>query len=202
MTADSVQAVERSWLDRVGITASVACAIHCMAAPFLMLLLPAAGSVWSHPAVHWVLAVLVLPLAVWVIYRGYLKHRKRWTLISAGLGSACIVAGLILPMIDSWPVVSFALPGFGSNTPTSMLADAQAPSAAEPVACTEACCPSVTQDVRTGGYTLAIPPGGLVTFIGSLFLVFAHTTNLIACRCFARRNQCDADGTSACGCSG
>ncbi|MFK7788014.1 MAG: MerC family mercury resistance protein, partial [Phycisphaeraceae bacterium] len=56
----AIDPAERTWLDRLGIGASLLCAIHCLAAPFLLLLLPAAGSIWSHPAVHWILALLVV----------------------------------------------------------------------------------------------------------------------------------------------
>lgn len=201
---------DRSWLDRVGITASVACAIHCLAAPFLFLLLPAAGSVWSHPAVHWVLAALVLPLAVWVIYRGYLKHRKRWTLVTAGLGSACIIAGLIAPMVYDKPLFHLSLPGFSSTLPGMVLADAQGPvpiasaghgGSAETVGCTDtACCPSISEDAQTGGYALAMPPGGVITLVGSVFLVIAHLSNLVACRCYRRDEMANACGESECGC--
>ncbi|MEM9020684.1 MAG: MerC family mercury resistance protein [Planctomycetota bacterium] len=100
----------RTWLDRVGITASVACAIHCLAAPFLLLLLPAAGAVWSDPKVHWGLAVLVLPLAVWVIYRGYQKHGKRLTLVAAVTGSGFVIAGLIAPMVSTGPIFTAPAP--------------------------------------------------------------------------------------------
>ncbi|MGB0767273.1 MAG: MerC domain-containing protein [Phycisphaeraceae bacterium] len=195
---------DRAWLDRVGITASVACAIHCLAAPFLLLLLPAAGSVWAHPAVHWVLAVLVLPLAVWVIYRGYLKHRKRWTLVAAGIGSACIVAGLIAPMLHDQPVLSLPIASGESNAAAAglILADAGAihTGAEAGPACTEASCPTITEDAETGAKSLAMPPGGFLTLIGSLFLVFAHASNLIACRCYSRDQPAKACGDSGCGC--
>lgn len=126
---------DRTWLDRIGITASVACAIHCMIAPLLLLLLPAAGSVWSDPLVHWVLAVLVLPLAVWVIYRGYCKHGKRLTLVAAVSGSAFVVAGLIAPMVHTQPLFSLPMPawsGLGSaNAQASTPVPASTP---EPIA--------------------------------------------------------------------
>ena len=186
--------MERRWLDRIGITASVACAIHCLAAPFLLLLLPAAGSVWSHPAVHWILAVLVLPLALWVIYCGYRKHGKRLTLVAAGLGAAFILAGLISPMVNDQPLFEATLPTFSHADQAPI----QLASTTEP-ACTEPCCPSVTQN-EEGTTTLRVPPGGLLTLIGSLLLVLAHTTNLIACRCYSPKPEGDAGCSSDCGC--
>lgn len=187
----------RSWLDRLGISASLLCAVHCLAAPFLLLLLPAAGSVWAHPAVHWILAILVLPLALWVIYSGYRQHRRARTLVAAGLGAGCIVAGLILPMVSSEPVISTQLPGLGS---ASAVPVASVTGGGE-TACTDACCPTVSRDAATGGVAMNIPPGGLTTLIGSLLLVCAHLTNLIACRKYGPAHQAATNGPSDCGCA-
>ena len=192
------QAAEANWLDRIGISASLLCAIHCIAAPFLLLLLPAAGSVWSHPAVHWVLAVLVVPLALWVLLKGYRMHGNRLTLVAASAGALLILAGLISPMVHSDPVVEFSVPTlFGSDASalSPVASVAHAPDVA--AACTEACCPSISQDKEAGTSTISMPPGGLLTLLGSVLLVLAHTSNLIACRCFSK-NACDDPG---CGCS-
>ncbi|MFN3166296.1 MAG: MerC domain-containing protein [Phycisphaeraceae bacterium] len=167
--------------DRLGISVSLLCAVHCLAAPFLLLALPAAGAVWSHPLVHWGLALFVLPLALWVVFNGYKRHRQRWTLVAAGLGASLIVAGLILPMTNGSPLLSTTLPWLGEGG-AAIAGNAPISPAADATACSETCCPSVTQDAATGSATLAIPPGGLVTLIGSLLLVFAHLTNLVGCR--------------------
>ncbi|MEM1028121.1 MAG: MerC domain-containing protein [Planctomycetota bacterium] len=194
-------AAPRSRWDRLGIIASLACVVHCLAAPFLLLLLPTLGSMWSHPAAHWVLAALVLPLAGVVVWRGYRLHRKRLALIAVGLGAVLIVAGLVLP----------ALPAEG-GTSASAASTASAESfefglvshgigeggtaGAEPT-CTESCCPSLTQDPETGSLAMSIPPAGIVTLVGSVLLVFAHGINLWGCRCFS---QAAANGVGACGC--
>lgn len=185
----NADSASRLWLDRVGIGASVACAVHCMLAPFLMLLLPVAGSVWAHPAVHWLLAVLVLPLALWVVYCGYRKHGKRHTLVAAGLGAGLIVAGLIAPMVSAQPLFTATLPTMGMD----FLAGTNAPAHA----CSETCCPSVSQSADTGSFVMTFPPGGLITLVGSLLLVLAHATNLLACRCFSKSRAC---GDASCGC--
>jgi hypothetical protein len=193
---------DRPWLDRVGITASVACAIHCIAAPFLLLLLPAAGSIWSDPLVHWVLAALVLPLAVWVIYRGYRKHGKRMTLAAAITGSAFVVAGLIAPMVSTQPLFTTSAPAIVNLVATSAPAQAAmgephgepAPAAAS--TCSAACCPTVAIEQSSAATpataTLGFPAGGVLTIIGSILLVLAHATNIHACRCWSRH------GSAAC----
>jgi hypothetical protein len=197
--ASNTTAIEsRSLLDRVGIGASLLCAIHCLAAPFLLLLLPAAGSVWSHPAVHWILAVLVVPLALWVLLKGYRQHRNRLTLVAASLGALLILAGLVSPMVHDEPVVKFTVPTLLSGTPSVATAASAVPPThtSSATVCTEPCCPSITQDAETGSSIIAMPPGGLLTLLGSVLLVLAHTSNLIACRCFSK-NACDESG---CGC--
>lgn len=197
--SDASHTDRRPWLDRVGIGASLLCAIHCLAAPFLLLLLPAAGSVWSHPAVHWVLAVLVLPLALWVLYNGYRKHRSRLTLVAASLGALLIVAGLISPMVSSEPTVEFSVPAFLGEPAAALPLDGNSvdPAAAT---CTEPCCPSITYDAANNASIISMPPGGLLTLLGSVLLVLAHSANLIACRCFSKNNTCKGDGGSPCGC--
>lgn len=188
-----VQADGRTWLDRVGIGASLLCAVHCLAAPFLLLLLPAAGSIWSHPAVHWVLAVLVVPLALWVLYNGYRKHGSKLTLVAASLGALLILAGLVSPMVHTDPVVEFSVPAiFGEP--------AAPPVAAAETTCTEACCPSITHDAANSASIISMPPGGLLTLLGSVLLVLAHASNLISCRCFSKDECCTEE--KACGCPG
>lgn len=188
------QTLKRVWLDRLGISASLLCVVHCLAAPFLLLLLPAAGAIWAHPSVHWVLALLVVPLALWVLFNGYRKHGNRLTLIAATLGALLILAGLISPMIYADPVIEFAVPTMSSQTEP-------APPIADPAgSCTEPCCPSITHDSAAGTAMIAMPPGGLLTLIGSVLLVLAHAANLYACRCFSKRSCSDLNPQTQCGC--
>ena len=64
--------------DRVGVFASVLCAIHCALTPILLLMLPTFGRVWSHPASHWGMALFVVPVAAFTLTRGFRRHRRRW----------------------------------------------------------------------------------------------------------------------------
>lgn len=180
----------------MGIIASLACVVHCLAAPFLLLLLPTLGSMWSHPAAHWVLAALVLPLAGVVVWRGYRLHRKRLALIAVGLGAALIVAGLVLPALPAeggTAASAASAESFQFGLVGHAVSDGET-AGAEP-ACTESCCPSLTQDPETGSLAMSIPPAGIVTLVGSVLLVFAHGINLWGCRCFSQ-----AAAAGACGC--
>lgn len=182
--------------DRLGIVASLGCAVHCLAAPFLLLLLPTLGSVWSHPAAHWVLAALVLPLAGIVVWRGYRLHRKRLALIAMGLGAAFIIAGLILPALPAagLTAVSSESVHFGH---VAGAAGEGMPLGVASVCTDTSCCPTLVKDAETGSLAMSIPPAGIVTLIGSVMLVFAHGINLWGCRCFSRTSAHDV-GT--CGC--
>lgn len=184
---------DRPWLDRIGITASVACAIHCLVAPFLLLLLPTLGTVWAAPWVHWVLAVLVLPLAMLVVYRGYRRHRKRWVLVAALGGAALVTAGLVAPHINDQPVIQAPAPALLASLGGSVNTT---PVAGETATCAEGCCPTLAVS-DSGAATLGIPAGGLLTILGSFLLIAGHSGNLLACRCFSTGHAHEASG---CGC--
>ncbi|MEO0513913.1 MAG: MerC domain-containing protein [Planctomycetota bacterium] len=178
--------------DRLGIIASLGCAVHCLVAPFLLLLLPSLGSVWSHPAAHWILAAFVLPLAGIVVWRGYGLHRKRSALVAAGLGMALIFAGLVLPVLPTDATTSAGVEAVQIHHAGSGFG-----LLAEPFACTDSfCCPTLTQDPVTGDLAMNMPAGGMVTLIGSVLLVIAHGVNLWGCRCVART----AHEAGTCGC--
>ncbi len=170
--------------DKCGIVASLACAVHCMAAPLLLLISPAAGMVWSHPSVHWILAALVLPLAIIVIYRGYQRHQRRGTLVTVLLGCFFILLGLILPEVSvsasTDPVLQAAHSPQIDGTIHSVVDNSNS-------SCVQTCCPSIKRDEVTGATSISFPPGSIMTVIGSVFLVLAHSINLYGSHCLRIR---------------
>ena len=85
-----------SWLDRFGAGMSLTCALHCLAIPVVLLLMPglraglgeftpadswARWLLWSHE-VEWLMAAIVIAFAGVVLGRGWTVHRQtkaiRW----------------------------------------------------------------------------------------------------------------------------
>lgn len=83
--------------DRVGMTLSSICAIHCLLTPFLILLVPALGSAFESEWVHLGLALLVVPVAFYAFWSGYQHHHRKYLLVMGLLGAAMIGAAAILP---------------------------------------------------------------------------------------------------------
>ncbi|MEM1083183.1 MAG: MerC domain-containing protein [Verrucomicrobiota bacterium] len=142
-------------IDRLGVAASILCAIHCALAPLLLLAAPVFGRAWANPASHWIIALLVIPLAGFSLFHGR-RLSPTWVKWAGALGIAAILGGAALPYVE----------------------------ASEPVgdaACADTCCPSVSTS-EEGRKVISIPPASIVTTLGGLFLISAHVGNLRACR--------------------
>ena len=162
-------------VDRVGVVTSILCAIHCGLAPILLLALPSFGRIWAHSASHILVAIFVVPLAIFSIYKGYRTHKKHWILIAAFIGILFVLVGAVLPAFtktdDSTPIAADA----GDSTPSS--------------GCVDNCCPSL-QVNESGQTSLHIPSAAIVTTIGGIFLIAAHIGNLCSCGHACRTNKC------------
>ena len=82
----------RPWVDRLGIWASVACAVHCLLTPLLLSfsavfvrLLP------GEEAFHRKLAVVVAGSAALALFYGFRKHRRIRVLVLMGAGLSLII---------------------------------------------------------------------------------------------------------------
>lgn len=66
----------RSWLDRLGATGSLVCAVHCAVLPLLIALLPALGlSAWLGEGFERAFVVFATLLGVFSLASGYRRHR-------------------------------------------------------------------------------------------------------------------------------
>jgi hypothetical protein len=76
--------------DKMAITLSIACAIHCLAMPLLLLLLPSFVVLQlNNEAYHTAMVLIVLPTSVFALFMGCKQH-KRYRLLFIGF------VGLIL----------------------------------------------------------------------------------------------------------
>lgn len=179
--------------DTAGIVASLACLVHCLCAPLIFLFMPAVNEIWSHPAVHWLFALLVLPLAAQVLLRGYQRHRVKTVAVFAGLGFVLIFGGLLVPHSQgsarSSEVTAFSKPPQAGTWTTVTPAES---SRTDEEACAKDCCPRVVVDDKTGAWTWSLPLGGLLTMLGSVLLVIGHVTNMVSLHFSGQ--CCDAHG--------
>ncbi|MEJ7587159.1 MAG: MerC domain-containing protein [Ferruginibacter sp.] len=66
------------WLDTIGIGASFACAIHCIALPVLFTTLPIFGvELLENRAVEITTIGISLVVGSWALVRGYVQHHKK-----------------------------------------------------------------------------------------------------------------------------
>lgn len=84
-------------LDRLGISASVLCILHCTALPLVAVALPAAGAAWDLADwLGWAAVATVALVASLTLPRGFSRHRSAKPGALAGLGILALVAGEFL----------------------------------------------------------------------------------------------------------
>lgn len=84
--------------DRLAITVSAVCLLHCLLTPALVLLFPVLGStiVGDHAAFHGLLLALIVPSSVLAFWLGLKRHRDRRVLALGATGLAVLVLAAVL----------------------------------------------------------------------------------------------------------
>jgi hypothetical protein len=169
--------------DKIGITASSLCAIHCLLTPFLLIFAKDFAGIWAHPAAHWILAAVTIPLALGVILKGGKQHGKKWVVACAFLGCIGIVGSLVAPMLNA-----------SATGPTaSQQSASHGTGKAGVTKCTKkGCCPTV-ETKADGSLDINFPLATLLSIFGGLLLVSAHLGNLFY-------NRCHFKGEDSCAC--
>jgi len=86
--------INSSVLDKLGMTASIGCAIHCAALPFLITILPLLGMEFlALPHIEVSMIVLSLVIAVWSLTSSYRAHKSLMPAILLALGFLLIFSG-------------------------------------------------------------------------------------------------------------
>ncbi|MDX1587506.1 MAG: MerC domain-containing protein [Oleiphilaceae bacterium] len=93
------------WLDRFAIGLSGICALHCLALPLMLVLLPALGATFfGDEAFHRALLWLVIPLSVLAVWLGCLQHKDRrvWAFTATGLALMVVAALIGHDVLGEW----------------------------------------------------------------------------------------------------
>ena len=85
------------WLDRLAISTSALCALHCLALPLLLVVLPAVSTtIFGQESFHVLLLWLVIPLSVVALSMGCRRHKDRAVLLFGFVGLAALIAAASL----------------------------------------------------------------------------------------------------------
>ncbi|MFT4155535.1 MerC domain-containing protein [Parafilimonas sp.] len=87
--------VHNSFLDKIGIGASLACAIHCILLPLLFSTLPLFGiEMMKNWKIEVSMVIVSFVSGSWALYHGYRKHHHHlWPLLAFGFGLSLVIAG-------------------------------------------------------------------------------------------------------------
>ncbi|HMO20269.1 MAG TPA: MerC domain-containing protein [Candidatus Melainabacteria bacterium] len=83
--------------DLLGMTTSGLCAIHCLATPLLVGLLPASRSFLEGRGLHIVIASAVFVFGSLAIYAGFKRHRNPKVLLSLSTGLILVISATLSP---------------------------------------------------------------------------------------------------------
>jgi hypothetical protein len=105
---------QADWSDRLGVYASVACVVHCIATPFLLSLsIVFAYLLPSEERTHRTLAVAIAAIGAIALVRGLRGHRRKvvaW-LMAAGLGCIFFAAIFGDNLPHHWMEVAITIVG-------------------------------------------------------------------------------------------
>jgi hypothetical protein len=91
--------------DKLAIMLSIACAIHCLALPLILLLLPSfAVLTLNNEAFHLWMVLIVLPTSVYALFMGCKQH-KRYRLLFIGFCGLVLLVLAILLGNEFWEKV-------------------------------------------------------------------------------------------------
>jgi hypothetical protein len=182
------------WSDFVGMVASLGCAVHCAAMPFVIAYLPACGlSFLADEAFHKWMAVGCFAIAITAFIPGLRKHGRLTPVIIGGVGLLMIsiaAFGLAGDCCKACKSESEAI-----NANSVLKAPPSAENLSASTGCTAECCPHCA--TAESERSLASPSGDSaspllavlapwLTPLGGLVLVTAHLLNRrygCLCRC-------------------
>ncbi|MGI9375430.1 MAG: MerC domain-containing protein [Tsuneonella suprasediminis] len=94
ISLSSIRAAVSERIDRVGVTLSALCAVHCLASIVLVSALGIGGEFLLAPAIHEVGLALAMVIAAVAIGAGALRHRRAAPFVTAMTGLSFMGAAL------------------------------------------------------------------------------------------------------------
>ncbi|EMI22630.1 signal peptide-domain containing protein [Rhodopirellula maiorica SM1] len=207
-TTQAAPASWSGWSDCAGMVASIGCAIHCAAMPFVIAYLPALGlSFLADEAFHKWMAIGCFVIALSAFVPGVRKHGRLTPVVVGSIGLVLISIAAFGFAGECCAVCAntVAPDAFGASTPTG-----NAVSSVTAEVCTDACCVHCASDgaaaeVDTsfaGLASVGLPSNSLansswvarlapwMTPVGGIVLVCAHLLNRrYGCRCGCCEND-------------
>ena len=86
MSACSTEKHKHAWLDKLAISMSMLCAVHCLITPVLLVALPILSTtIWVDKDFHLWMIGLVIPTTTLAMFMGCKKHKDKWVAIMSAL---------------------------------------------------------------------------------------------------------------------
>ena len=143
------------WLDHLAIGMAAVCAIHCLFAPTLIMLLPIIATTFIvHQDFHLWMIFLVLPTTGFAIFMGCRNHKDRVVVALSSIGLSVLLFALINERMHYANMI-------GKSDSSEVC---------------EVCAPD------TDGYSMPVRAGVWLNAIGGIFLASAHIRNFRLCR--------------------
>ena len=89
--------MSRDYLDRIAISLSSLCAIHCVALPVVAMLMPLLSSTIEHGSAlheywfHRFILIFILPISIFALISGYRCHKQVIPIFIASIGLAVLL---------------------------------------------------------------------------------------------------------------
>ena len=91
-TSQIVKCQSHGWLDKLAISMSVICAVHCLVTPLIVTLLPIISTTfWVHENFHLWMVFLVVPTTTAAMFMGCRKHKDKAVAFLGAIGLSFIV---------------------------------------------------------------------------------------------------------------
>lgn len=83
--------------DKTAITLSFLCALHCIALPIVLIILPTVASLLAFDleSLHLWLIFVVIPVSAFALISGYMHHKRKNVLIISAIGMLLLIAAVI-----------------------------------------------------------------------------------------------------------